>query len=89
MTKTCTNPRMNVTIENWPLGFTKHATTFVRKDRVRLLAARPLPSGKLVWLIGLVDFFRPDGLIEIRISTPGLYSGGIFIVSADEIEKIT
>jgi len=63
-------------------------TTFARKDRVRILAAQPLPSGKTVQLVGLVDFFRADGLIDVRVSTPGMYSGGIFKVSAGEIEKI-
>jgi hypothetical protein len=62
--------------------------TFTRKDRVRIKTAKPLPSGKSVQLVGLVDFFRPDGLIEVRICTAGLYSGGIFKVSADEIEMV-
>ena len=61
---------------------------FKKGDRVRILAAEPLPSGKTVQLIGTVDFFRPDGLIEVRVCTPGLYSGGIFKVTANEIEKV-
>lgn len=63
-------------------------TTFAKRDRVRIKAAKPLPSGRTVQLIALVDYFRPDGLIEVRVCTPGMYCGGIYKVSADEIEKV-
>lgn len=63
-------------------------TTFAKRDRVRIIAAKPLPSGKSVQLVALVDYFRPDGLIEVRVCTPGVYGGGILKVRADEIEKI-
>ncbi len=62
--------------------------TLARKDRVLIKNAKPLPSGRSVQLIGLVDFFRPDGLIEVRICTAGIYSGGIFKCEASELEKI-
>lgn len=62
--------------------------TFTKRDRVRIKAAKPLPSGRTVQLVGLVDYIRPDGLIDIRICTAGLYSGGILKVRADEIEAI-
>jgi len=63
-------------------------TNLQKRDRVRILDAKPLPSGKSVQLVALVDYFRPDGLIEVRVCTAGLYSGGIFKVTAAEIEKI-
>jgi hypothetical protein len=63
-------------------------TTFTKRDRVHILAAKPLPSGKSVQLIALVDYFRPDGLIEVRVCTAGMYCGGIFKVRADEIEAV-
>jgi len=62
------------------------AKTFAKRDRVRILAAKPLPSGKSVQLTALVDYFRPDGLIEVRVCTAGMYCGGIFKVRADELE---
>lgn len=61
---------------------------FARHDRVRIKTPKPLPGGRSVQLIGLVDFFRPDGLIEIRVCTAGIYSGGIFKVTANDIEKV-
>jgi len=61
---------------------------FNLKDRVRIKAPKPLPSGRSVQLVALVSYFRPDGLIDVRVCTPGLYSGGIFKVSADEIEAM-
>jgi hypothetical protein len=61
---------------------------FQKKDRVRLKQVKPLPSGKSVSLVGMIDYLRPDGLYEVRIVTPGLYGGGIFKVRPDEIEKV-
>jgi hypothetical protein len=61
---------------------------FAKRDRVRILAAKPLPSGKTVQLVAMVDFIRPDGLIDVRVCSAGLYSGGIFKVRADEIKRI-
>ena len=62
--------------------------TFTRRERVRIKAAKPLPSGRSVQLVALVDFIREDGLIEVRICTAGMYCGGIFKVRADELEKL-
>lgn len=62
--------------------------SFALRDRVRLKAAKPLPSGKSVQLVGLISFFLPDGLIEVRVCTAGMYCGGIYKVSADEIEAV-
>lgn len=61
---------------------------FAKRDRVRVLAGKPLPSGKFVQLVGLVDYLRPDGMIEVRVCTAGIYSGGILKVAANEIEKV-
>ena len=65
-----------------------NTTGFAKRDRVRIKAAKPLPSGKSVQLVAMVDYFRPDGLIEVRVCTAGLYSGGIYKVTADEIELV-
>lgn len=62
--------------------------TFSKRDRVRIKAERPLPSGRTVQLVALVDFLRPDGLIEVRVCTPGMYCGGIIVVRANDIEKV-
>jgi hypothetical protein len=61
---------------------------FAKRDRVRIKAAKPLPSGKSVQLVALIDYFRPDGSIEVRVCTPGLYCGGILKVIPSEIEKV-
>jgi hypothetical protein len=64
------------------------STMFAKRDRVRIKAPKPLPSGKTVHLVALVDYVRPDGAIDVRVCTAGLYGGGIFKVSQDEIEKV-
>lgn len=61
---------------------------FTKRDRVRIKASKSLPSGHTVQLIALVDYFRPDGLIEVRVCTPGMYCGGVYKVTADEIEHV-
>jgi hypothetical protein len=64
------------------------ATTFTHRQRVRIITPKALPSGRTVQLVALVDYFRPDGLIDVRVVTAGIYCGGIFKVSADEIEAV-
>lgn len=62
--------------------------TLTKFDRVRIKAAKPLPSGRSIQLIALVDYIADDGRIEVRVATPGIYCGGIYKVSADEIERV-
>ena len=63
-------------------------TDFAKRDRVRIKAAKPLPSGQTIQLVALVDYFEDDGRISVRVCTPGLYCGGIFKLSADQIERV-
>lgn len=60
-------------------------TTFEPKTHVRIKALKPLPSGKTVQLVGFV-WYVEDGVHMVRISTPGLYCGGVLRLTADEIE---
>lgn len=62
-------------------------TNFKPETRVRIKAAKPLPSGKTVHLVGTV-WYVENGVHMICIITPGLYSGGILRLRADEIEAI-
>lgn len=62
--------------------------TIVLHTRCRLTTPKALPSGKTVNLVGRVDFIRPDGVIEFRVYTPGIYGGGILKVRPDELEAI-
>ena len=62
-------------------------TNFEPKTRVRIKAAKPLPSGKTVQLVGIV-WYVENGVHMIHIATPGLYGGGILRLRADEIEAI-
>lgn len=57
------------------------------KTRVRVLAAKPLPSGKSVQLIGIVWYVENDVHV-VRIVTPGLYGGGILKLRVNEIEAV-
>jgi hypothetical protein len=75
-------------IEGDTSGLAQDSGEFARRERVRLKTPKPLPSGKTVSLVGLVDFIRPDGLIEVRVITPGLYGGGIMKVRPEEIERV-
>jgi hypothetical protein len=62
-------------------------TIFAKRDRVRIIAPKPLPSGRSVQLTAMVDYLEDDGRISVRVCTPGLYGGGIFKVFPDEIER--
>lgn len=55
--------------------------------KVRILTPKALPSGA-VQLTAFAEYIEDDGRISVRVTTPGLYCGGIYKVSADEIEKI-
>ncbi len=57
------------------------------KTRVRVLTAKPLPSGKSVNLVGSVWYHEGDVHV-VRIHTPGLYGGGIMRFAASELEAI-
>ena len=61
-------------------------TKFAKRDRVRIIAPKPLPSGRTVQLIAMVDWLEDDGRISVRVCTPGLYCGGIYKVQPNEIE---
>lgn len=66
----------------------KPLAKFAERDRVRIITPKPLPSGRTVRLVALVDHIREDGAIAVRVCTPGIYGGGILIVHANDIEKV-
>lgn len=59
---------------------------FPLRARVRIKSPKPLPNGRTVQVVGLVDYLREDGKIEIRSCSAGVYDGARFTVSASEIE---
>lgn len=61
--------------------------TFEPKTRVRITTPKPLPSGKTVQVVGSV-WYVENGMYVVRVSTPGLYCGGVYRCPANEIEAI-